>query len=307
MSNPQRGLGRGLESLFSGISPGNMPEKHGQQESFLVAISQLFANPAQPRQYFSREALEELASSIRQQGVIQPLLVRPRREGGYELVAGERRWRAARLAGLTQVPVLVRDLDDTEVMIVALVENLQREDLSPVEEARAMQTLRERCHLTQEALALRLGKSRSAVTNTLRLLQLPPAVLDDIQQGRLHAGHARALLSLNDPAAQECLRQAIQTHALTVRDAEAAAAQYKETGRFPWGEHRPSSPSPLLSRRRKPALLRTTQKLLRHRLNLRVCVSGSAEQGRITLPYTSAEEFRTLLLRLGVNKEDMAE
>lgn len=274
----------------------------------MVAVSQLFANPAQPRQRFSREALEELASSIRQQGIIQPLLVRPRQGGGYEIVAGERRWRAARLAGLTQVPVLVRELGDDEVMVVALVENLQREDLSPVEEARAMQALRERCQMTQEELARRLGKSRSAVTNTLRLLQLPAAALDDVQQGRLNAGHARAVLSLPEAAAQEALRRAIQELSLTVREAEAAAAQYREKGSFPWGEDTPPAPPrSAVFRRRKPVVLRTTQKLLRKRLRMRVSLSGTADEGRITLPYSSAGELRALLLRLGLEDEEVPE
>ena len=204
-----KGLGRGLDALLRRTDMGaarqeknDTPEKEtGTEHSpTLLPLSHLHANPSQPRQTFDAESLAELAASIREQGIIQPLLVRPLadRPGHYQIVAGERRWRAARQAGLGQVPVHVREMSDAEVMAAALIENLQREDLNPMEEAQALQQLRETLKLTQEALAARLGKSRPAIANALRLLQLSPAAQADLHHGRLSAGHARCLLALGN-------------------------------------------------------------------------------------------------------------
>ena len=232
-----KGLGRGLDALLRRTDMGaarqeknDTPEKEtGTEHSpTLLPLSHLHANPSQPRQTFDAESLAELAASIREQGIIQPLLVRPLadRPGHYQIVAGERRWRAARQAGLGQVPVHVREMSDAEVMAAALIENLQREDLNPMEEAQALQQLRETLKLTQEALAARLGKSRPAIANALRLLQLSPAAQDDLHHGRLSAGHARCLLALgNDDralAAAEVLRSHIISESLSVRQAEEA-------------------------------------------------------------------------------------
>ena len=231
-----KGLGRGLDALLRRTDMGaarqeknDTPERETGTEHapLLLPLSHLHANPSQPRQTFDAESLAELAASIREQGIIQPLLVRPLagRPGHYQIVAGERRWRAARQAGLGQVPVHVREMSDAEVMAAALIENLQREDLNPLEEARALQQLRETLKLTQEALAARLGKSRPAIANALRLLQLSPAAQDDLHHGRLSAGHARCLLALgNDDhalAAAEVLRSHIISESLSVRQAEA--------------------------------------------------------------------------------------
>lgn len=204
-----KGLGRGLDALLRRTDMGaarqeknDTPEKEtGTEHSpTLLPLSHLHANPSQPRQTFDAESLAELAASIREQGIIQPLLVRPLadRPGHYQIVAGERRWRAARQAGLGQVPVHVREMSDAEVMAAALIENLQREDLNPMEEAQALQQLRETLKLTQEALAARLGKSRPAIANALRLLQLSPAAQADLHHGRISAGHARCLLALGN-------------------------------------------------------------------------------------------------------------
>ena len=231
-----KGLGRGLDALLRRTDMGaarqeknDTPEKEtGTEHSpTLLPLSHLHANPSQPRQTFDAESLAELAASIREQGIIQPLLVRPLadRPGHYQIVAGERRWRAARQAGLGQVPVHVREMSDAEVMAAALIENLQRENLNPMEEAQALQQLRETLKLTQEALAARLGKSRPAIANALRLLQLSPAAQADLHHGRLSAGHARCLLALgNDEralAAAEVLRSHIISESLSVRQAEA--------------------------------------------------------------------------------------
>ncbi len=307
MSSMQRGLGRGLDTLFSSAGP--EPAPVSPSEVTQIPLSALFPNPSQPRRHFDKEALEELAASIRAQGIIQPLLVRPKSNSdNYEIVAGERRWRAAKLAGLGQVPVLVRNLSDEEVMAAALIENLQREDLNPIEEAQALQALREQCRLTQEELAARLGKSRPAIANALRLLQLSPQAQEDLQHGRMNAGHARTLLSISEPEAQEQLRLAILQRQLTVREAEAAATQWKTDGTFPWQEASLPSPAPQArpAGRGKSPIIKSLQQLLSREFAVRASVSGSPEKGRITLCYESPEELQSLLSRFGVQPDDAA-
>ena len=229
-----KGLGRGLDALFGGTAPKQEPQ--GQESAVnLMPITALHPNPNQPRRHFDDAALRELADSIKSQGIIQPLLVRPLgSENTYQIVAGERRWRAAQLAGLKEVPVYVRQLSDKEVMAAALIENLQREDLNPIEEAEALQALRDALELTQEELATRLGKSRPAIANALRLLQLSATARADIQAGLLSAGHARCLLGIDAPIASEALRQRILSHKLTVREAEDAAAFWRGHNALPW-------------------------------------------------------------------------
>lgn len=245
MSSGHRGLGRGLDALFesSTTSVGSSQNDTAPRNTDVstLPLDALSPNPSQPRKNFDPAALQELAASIASQGLIQPILVRQvpgqiAAEGPirYEIVAGERRWRAARLAGLTKIPVYVRALSDEDVMAAALIENLQREDLNPIEEALAFAALREQFSLTQEDMAKRLGKNRSTIANTLRLLQLSPAAQDDVKKGAIHAGHARALLSLTEPEAQEALRAAIALRGLTVRDAEMAVLTWKAHKHFPW-------------------------------------------------------------------------
>lgn len=217
----RRGLGRGLSALMADVALGPQAEEApaARRPDLLVPIERLHPNPDQPRRDFPREALEELAESIRAKGVIQPLIVResPTRSGGYEIVAGERRWRAAQLAQLHELPVLVRELDDTEVLEVAIIENIQRADLNPVEEAMAYRQLMDRFGHTQEKLAEALGKSRSHIANQLRLLTLPADVLGHLREGRLTAGHARALVATGNAA--DLARQVI-ARGLSVRDTE---------------------------------------------------------------------------------------
>ena len=185
------GLGKGLDALF-------VENDTGDTSSVTLRISEIEPNREQPRKYFDEEALTELADSIRQHGVIQPLLVRPMENGTYQLVAGERRWRASRMAGLTEVPVVIKDLSEIEAMELALIENLQRQDLNPIEEAVGFQQLMERYSMTQEQVASRVGKSRPAVANALRLLNLPEQVVAMVQSGEVSPGHARALLKLEE-------------------------------------------------------------------------------------------------------------
>lgn len=218
MASRKGGLGRGLDALFAD----NSLEEISPSSAVKLKINEIEPNRAQPRKEFDEKALSELAESIAKHGVIQPLLVRPLSDGSYQLVAGERRWRASRLAGLTEVPVVIKELSDSEAMEIALVENLQREDLNPIEEAQGLKLLIDTYGLTQEECASRVGKSRPAIANALRLLALPEAVLELIKNGKLSSGHARALLSLTDEKKITGLANEIILKGLSVRETERA-------------------------------------------------------------------------------------
>lgn len=207
------GLGKGLDALFID----NSTEENGDK---LININDIEPNRDQPRKNFDEEALKELADSIAMHGVIQPLLVRPLSDGGYQLIAGERRWRASRMAGLTQVPVVVREMTDEESMELALIENLQREDLNPIEEAEGFKLLMDTYSFTQEQAAEKVGKSRPAVANALRLLSLPETVLDMVKQGIISSGHARTLIPLTDEKLIIKLAEEISQKELSVRETE---------------------------------------------------------------------------------------
>ncbi|AEB12967.1 ParB/RepB/Spo0J family partition protein [Marinithermus hydrothermalis] len=269
MSKKPSGLGRGLEALLPKVPTGLTR----------VPLALIRPNPHQPRKAFDPAALEELAASIREKGLLQPLLVRPRGEG-YELVAGERRFRAAQAAGLREVPVIVRDLDDREALELALVENLQREDLNPVEEARGYQRLLE-MGLTQEEIAKAVGKARSTIANALRLLQLPREALEALETGRITAGHARALLMLPEDQRLWGLRE-ILSRGLSVREAERLKDRLKAL----------QAPS-----RERTAYPELAQALSR-RLGIKVRLTGE-RRGRLELYYHSEEELQALLDLLG--------
>ena len=207
------GLGKGLDALFID----NSTEENGDK---LVNINDIEPKRDQPRKYFDEEALKELADSIAMHGIIQPLLVRPLSDGGYQLIAGERRWRAARMAGLMQIPVVVKEMTDEEAMELALIENLQREDLNPIEEAEGFKLLMDTYSFTQEQAAEKVGKSRPAVANALRLLSLPQAVLDMVKQGIISSGHARTLIPLTDEKLIIKLAEEISQKELSVRETE---------------------------------------------------------------------------------------
>lgn len=211
-----KGLGMGMDALF-------LENDNESTRAQTLKITEISPNKSQPRRDFDDEALEALADSIRRHGVLQPILVRPMKDGGYQIVAGERRWRASRLAGLDEVPVYIRELDDKQTAQLALVENLQREDLNPIEEALGYKSLMESTGATQEEIAKTVGKSRSAVANSLRLLGLSDKILEYVKNGDVSPGHARALLQLDDPEMQQELAQKIKRGELTVRQTEELA------------------------------------------------------------------------------------
>ncbi len=303
MAAPQRSLGRGLDTLFRGPQAATQGK---ESDTVRISIDSLSPNPNQPRKVFTEGALEDLAASIKSQGVLQPLLVRPvagSLPARYEIVAGERRWRASKLAGLNVVPVVVRDLTDQEALAAALIENLQRENLNPMEEAFALRDLREQFGLTQEDLAVKIGKSRPAIANTLRLLQLPEAVQEDVRQGHMTAGHARALLVITEEDAQDTLRRHILSGALSVREAEAAAMHWRDHGALP-EQFAGALPPPVAAPRARQAknppadAVMALQTRLAAYFALKVKVRGTEEKGRIILSYGSPEELAALLQRL---------
>ena len=214
MATKKNGLGKGLDALF--FDNATIDE----DKPLRLPITEIEPNRDQPRKHFDDEALQELCDSIKIHGVIQPLVVRPISDGGYQLIAGERRWRAARMAGLTEVPVVIREMQESETMEIALIENLQREDLNPIEEAEGFRVLMDNYSLTQQEAAERVGKSRPAVANTMRLLALPVKTLDMVKDGRISAGHARALLPLHEEARINILADEIVRKGLSVRDVE---------------------------------------------------------------------------------------
>ena len=216
------GLGKGLDALFMDnetVDSGGV---------VTLRLSEIEPNRDQPRKIFSEEALNELADSIREHGVLQPLLVRPLPGGSYQLVAGERRWRASRMAGLQEVPVVIREMDEEQAMEIALIENLQREDLNAIEEATGYKQLMERYGMTQEQVAKRVGKSRPAIANALRLLNLPPKVMDMVGEGEVSPGHARALLAFDDQDRIVDIAQKVKTGKYSVRDIERMAKNQDE-------------------------------------------------------------------------------
>ncbi|MEO8604436.1 MAG: ParB/RepB/Spo0J family partition protein [bacterium] len=276
----KRGLGRGLGALIPG-APAVAERLPAVADSERVAaLSSITPNPFQPREIFDPAAIDDLTASIREKGLLQPLLVR-RAGDGYQLIAGERRFRAAQRAGLTEVPITIRDVDDGEALELALIENLQRENLNPVEEARAYRRLAGEFHLSQEDIAQRVGKSRSAVTNSIRLLQLAPDVLARLESGELSAGHARSLLGIEPADAQSAVAREVAAKRLSVRDTEELVRR------------RASATDDDLERR---AVEGDLARALGTKVHLKHRADGT---GRIVVEYFSLDELDGLLSRFG--------
>lgn len=270
------GLGRGLDSLLPGTDD---PELTIQE----LDIDLIDPNPEQPRRTFSKESISQLAQSIRDQGVLQPLLVVPRNGGRYRIIAGERRYRASREAGLKTVPCVIRDMDVIQQMEVALIENLQREDLNPIDAAQGIKTLMQHCGYTQDKVALRLGKSRPTVANLLRLLTLPSEVAEMVRDGRLSAGHARVLAGLGKDADKIALAKRTMDEDLSVRELEQiAAVQKKTTVRKPAGK------------KQLAPELRELQNRLLEKTGMKTTMTGTVSKGKIILTYSTRDELETL-------------
>ena len=277
MPKKTHGLGRGLDSLFAGTEDWGTSIQE-------IAVGELDPNPDQPRRTFSAESISQLADSIREQGVLQPLLVAPGGSGRYMIIAGERRFRAGREAGLETLPCIVKDIDVIRQREIALIENLQREDLNPIEAARGIRTLMDQCGYTQEKVSQRLGKSRPAVANMLRLLQLPDEVTEMVKDGLLTAGHARVLAGVADPAEQLRLARKAVDEGLNVRQMEQLV---KALGS---GQAKKKKTAP----KRLPAELEELQEKIRVKTGLKSTLTGSISKGRIVLQYSSREELERL-------------
>lgn len=284
-SKKPSGLGRGLGALL-----GDDVMKTESSGSLSLPISQVETCSSQPRKRFDDESLQELADSISQHGIIQPLTVRRLSSGYYQIIAGERRWRAARLAGLQEVPVIVIEADDRKAAELAMIENLQREDLNPMEEAAGFQSLIESYHMTQEEAAQRVGKSRSAVTNALRLLGLTPSVRKLVEEGKLSAGHARALVPLS-PSLQESAANAIVSGGLSVRQTEALVKRLSAEKK----EAQVKDPDEV-------DYLAEAQNELKARLCRGVKIVPGRKKGRIELEYYGVDDLNDLLDALAVIK-----
>ena len=281
----KRGLGIGLEALFG-------PELQMMQEEEIVSlpISKVEPRQDQPRDHFDEERLQDLAASISRHGLIQPVIVRKLNSGGYQIIAGERRWRAARLAGLTEIPVRVLEADDRSVSELALVENLQREDLNPMEEARGYQKLMQDYALTQEEAAAGVGKSRSAVANALRLLNLSTPVPKMVESGILSAGHARALLSLEDPALQKKAADQVLAKTLSVRRTEQMVSRLKREA--------DRSEVRVISDPDEVDYAAALSEELSSTLGRRVSLSEKNSRGKIELYYDNADDREALISAL---------
>ena len=279
------GLGRGLGALIPQDVTAPADARPAVRE---VPISQIAPNPYQPRSHFDEESLAGLTASIRELGVLQPVLVREVEPDRFELIAGERRWRASKRAGLQYMPIIVRKVSDELTLQHALVENLHRDDLNPLEEAAAYQQLIEDFGMTQEAVAHRVGKSRSAVANLLRLFQLPPHVQRLVADGQVSAGHAKALLGTPDRSFQEALARRIATEGLTVRETEEAVRQ-----RATAGSPSPANGSTPGGKLRAPGLLEL-EELLAEQLDTRVKINMGPKRGRVVIEFADLEDLERI-------------
>jgi len=296
----RQALGKGLEALIpiqgdidqDPAAPANATPASAHQPTE-IAIDRILPNPFQPRHEFAPKDLDELAASIREKGIVQPVLVRPKADGQFELVAGERRLRAAKLVGLAQIPAIVREMDDADSLEIALIENIQRADLNPVEEALGYQQLMGQFSLTQEEVAQKVGKDRSSVANTLRLLKLPEPVLNLVKTGQISEGHARAILTCEEAEMMERLAEKVIRDSLSVRETERIAQ-----GLRPEGPAKPKNPKK--NQEIKDPHTRHLEEELRRKLGTQVRVMArNAQKGKIEIEYYSLEDLDRILALLG--------
>lgn len=276
MATRRAGLGRGLESLI----PSGTPD----HEFLYLKIDQVASNPDQPRTNFDEAALDELAASIGEVGILQPVVVRPTDDGGYSLIAGERRWRAARRAGLTEIPAVIRTSDERSTLTEALIENLQREDLSPLEQAAAYHQLLEDHGMTHDQLAQAVGKSRPAISNTLRLLQLPASIQAMVEKGELSAGHARALLAIEDAAYAQHIATRAVSEGWSVRQVEEASRD----------RARASKTTPPKVREVRPVEIVELEQRLREQLDSKVNIKYKNRKGKVEITFGSLEDLERI-------------
>ena len=279
------GLGKGLDALF-------IDNETVDTGVVTLRLSEIEPNKEQPRKVFSEEALNELAYSIKEHGVLQPLLVRPLPTGGYQLVAGERRWRASRMAGLQEVPVVIRDMDEEQAMEIALIENLQREDLNAIEEASGYKLLMERYGMTQEQVAKRVGKSRPAIANALRLLHLPQTVITMVEEGEVSPGHARALLAFEDQNKLLSVAQKVKTGKYSVRDIEKMSKEKNEEPQDQKAEAHQESWSA------QETFFTEMELALSNELGRKVKIVQSGNGGLIQIQFYSEEDLKQLAEKL---------
>lgn len=281
----RKGLGKGLGALFEDVNIDSIEiegSEANKEDINFIEIDEIAPNESQPRKTFNKEKLEELARSIKTHGVIQPIVVR-KQGSHYEVVAGERRWRAARIAGLSEVPCIVRELTDEQNMLVAIIENVQREDLNPIEEARGIRAMIEDYELTQDEVAKAVSKSRPYITNALRMLKLPDAVLDMVSAGKLSAGHARAILSAKEEEQTEIAKH-VEIKGLSVREAEKLSKKGLSFDRKKPGKH----PT-------KNAAVKQIESELSSALGTKVNLSQNGNKGKIEIEYYSREELEGLI------------
>lgn len=298
MASKKRGLGRGLDALFADAAPvleeentaviDEVFEKEEEVDSgdrvHYIDIDDIKPNPNQPRKKFNAKRLEELSQSIQDNGVIQPLVVQ-RKGSGYELVAGERRWRASRLAGLKKVPCLIREFDEKQNLIVTIIENMQREDLDPIEEANGLQQMIHKFGFTQEQVSESLGKSRAYIANSVRLLKLPEDVQKKVSEGKISAAHGRTLLSLEDPRKQRMLAERIEKEELSVRTVEEIVKKLKEGGKKETKKPEKTKSSEII----------TVENDLRDLIGTKVSIVQGKKKGKIELEYYSIDELNRLI------------
>ena len=288
----RKALGKGINALIPDFEMG-VPEsrENGPAKNTELLIDEISPNRFQPRKYFDDNKLEELVASIRENGVLQPILVQ-KSDTGYELVVGERRWRASKKAGLKKIPALIREVTDAQALELAIIENIHRQDLNPIEEADAYAHLSDEFALTQEMIAKKVGKSRTAVTNTLRLLKLSRNIKEDLISGKISMGHARALLGLDNAGQREALRKEIFKQDLTVRQTESRVSRLKQPV--------PTKPVSLVSK--KNIFIKDLAKELERRLGTKVDIKPAKKGGKLVVTYHSDDDLDRIKDLIGQNK-----